>query len=65
MRHNQDLIADYITRGGRKLTIKLPLDEFGEVLADKHLSSSERRKLFALQLRTELGERETMFITIH
>lgn len=60
-----DLICDYITRGGIKLTVKLPLNEFGEVLPERYLSDSEKRKLAALKLRQELGERETVFITLH
>ena len=60
-----DLIFDYVTRGGISFVIKLPLNELGHVLSDDYLSDSERRKLYALQLRTELGEWETVFVTVH
>ena len=61
----QDMIVEYKTRGGIQLAIKLPLNEFGEVLADEYLTDSELRRLNALRLRTELRERETIFITVH
>lgn len=61
----KDLICSYITRGGRKLTIKLPLNEYNEILDERYLSDSERRKIWACEQRAKLGERETAFITLH
>ena len=60
-----DLICEYITRGGIKLTKKLPLNELNEVLDDRYLSDSEKRLVYACTLRHELGERETVFVTVH
>lgn len=49
-----DYITDYVTRGGIEIEINLPLNEFGQILASRYLTDSEKRKLKALKLRQEL-----------
>lgn len=59
-----DLIVNYTTRNGRNLTIKLPLNEYGEVLAERYLNDSERRRLLALRIRADSGE-DRVSVTMH